>query len=151
MAAAMCLVIERTISEIGAEALAGRQRDCLVMTAEERRWLRRIVRSAGGREIALAFPTGSVIAPGALLVVEPQWYLEVEAAKEAVLTVSPRDYKTALRIAFEIGNHHFPLALDGSVLLAPDDPAIEQLLTRLGVEWGREHRVFDPIGRRHEH
>ena len=33
-----------------------------------------------------------------------------------------------LRIAFEVGNHHFPLAIDGDELLVPDDTAMVQLL-----------------------
>ena len=57
------------------------------------------------------------------------------------------------RIAFEIGNRHFPLALNGDELLVPDDSAMVQLLTRLGVAWTRRLAVFTPIanGRGHSH
>ena len=48
-----------------------------------------------------------------------------------------------MRIAFDVGNRHFSLALDGDVLLVPDDTAMEQLLTRLGVRWERREAVFD--------
>ena len=145
------LMVERIITELGRGALAGRERDCVVMTSEERRWARRRVRSVGGRELALALPTGTVMAPGALLAVAPQWYIEVEAAEEPVLAITPFDADAAVRIAFEVGNHHFSLAIDSGLLLVPDDPALEQLLTRIGARWRRERRVFDPIGRGHRH
>ncbi|HSB62052.1 MAG TPA: hypothetical protein VLI67_10050, partial [Vicinamibacteria bacterium] len=91
--------------------------------------------------------------PGALLFVGPEWYLEVEPAPEPLLAVHPRDRREALQTAFEVGNRHFSLALDGERLLVPDDVAMERLLTRLGVPWERTRAVFSPIGpgHRHEH
>jgi urease accessory protein UreE len=77
--------------------------------------------------------------------------LQVEAAKEPVLAIYPHDRETAIRVAFEVGNHHFPLAIDGESLLVPDDTAMIQLLTRLDVRWERREAVFDPMGRGHSH
>ena len=54
------------------------------------------------------------------------------AATEAVLAVTPRSREEALRVAFEVGNRHFTLAVDGERLLVPDDPAMEQLLAAAG-------------------
>jgi urease accessory protein len=121
------------------------------MTSEERRWCRRRATTAAGREIALALPTGTTLAPGAIIAIGPDWYLEVEAAPESVLAMRPHDREEAIRVAFEVGNHHFPLALDGNELLVPDDTAMEQLLTRLGVAWTRRRAVFKPIARGHAH
>jgi urease accessory protein UreE len=36
-------------------------------------------------------------------------------------------------------------------LLVPDDPAMEQLLKRLGVTFERTRAVFAPIGHGHRH
>ena len=132
-------------------ALAGRQRDELVLTAEERRWGRRRAVTARGRELALALPTGSVLAPGEVLHVAEDWYVVVEAAQEAVLAVSPRSREESLRLAFEVGNRHFTLAVEGALLLVPDDPAMESLLRRLGVAFERTRAVFTPIGHGHRH
>jgi urease accessory protein len=132
-------------------ALAERERDVLVLTAEERRWGRRRVRTRGGRELVLALPTGSVLEPGDVLYVGPDWYVAVEPAPEPVLAVTPRSRQEALRVAFEVGNRHFSLALDGDRLLVPDDTAMEQLLTRLGAPWTRARSVFVPIGAGHRH
>jgi len=54
-------------------------------------------------------------------------------------------------VAFEVGNRHFTLAIDGERLLVPDDTAMEQLLTRLDVPWRRDHAVFVPVGAGHRH
>ncbi len=145
------LLIEHIPAGVTDELLVGKQRDTIVMTSEERRWGRKRVSTAAGREIALALPTGTVITPGAIIAVEPTWYLQVEAAAESVLAVRPHDRDAAVRLAFEIGNHHFPLALDQDDLLVPDDTAMEHLLDRLGEPWERRCVVFNPIAKVHRH
>jgi urease accessory protein len=132
---------------------AGRERDVIRLTAEERRWTRRRVRTRAGRELALALPTGTTLQPGDVLHVEATWYVAVEAAPEPVLAVLPRSREDALRVAFEVGNRHFPLAIDGDRLLVPDDPAMARLLARLGVAWQPETAVFTPLasGASHAH
>lgn len=145
------LVITEPHRHVTPEALAGREQDALVLTWEERRWGRRRAVTRKGREVALALPTGSVMTPGSVLAVEADWYLVVEPAPEPVLAVIPRDQTEAIRVAFEVGNRHFSLALDGKALLVPEDSAMEQLLSRLGVPWERRVTVFNPIGGGHRH
>ena len=145
------LVIEQLPRLHGNHDIAGRERDTIVMTFEERRWLRRRARTTRGRGIALALPTGTRLAPGAIIVVEPEWYLQVEAPPEPVLAVYADSRETAIRAAFEVGNHHFPLGIYGLRLLVPDDSAMTQLFTRLGLRWERCQAVFDPIGHGHSH
>lgn len=127
------------------------ERDALVLTAEERRWGRRRVTTQAGRTLALALPTGSVLTPGEILHVGPGWYVVIEAALEPVLAVTPRSREEAIRIAFEVGNRHFTLAIDGERLLVPDDPAMDQLLGRLGAAFERVQSVFMPVGTGHRH
>jgi urease accessory protein len=143
------IVTDRRIVE--AEELLGLERDVLVLTAEERRWGRRRARTAAGRELALALPTGSVLAAGEVLHVDRDWYVVVEAAMEAVLAVEPRSSEEGLRLAFEVGNRHFTLAWDGARALLPDDPAMEQLLRRMDLPFERTRAVFVPLGRGHRH
>ncbi len=145
------LLIERVPVQTTREALVGKKRDTIVMTSEERRWGRRRVKTAAGREIALALPTGTILDPGTVIAIEVDWYLEVEAAVEPVLVVHPRDRDSAVRVAFQVGNLHFALALDGDDLLVPDDTAMEQLLNRVGESWERRRAVFDPIAKGHSH
>ena len=74
------------------------------------------------------------------------WYLKVEAATESVLEILPSGYAEAIKIAFEVGNRHFPLALHENTIQVPDDTAMVHLLDRLGVKWERRQTVFNPIG-----
>ena len=127
-------------------ALAGLERDTLPLTWEERRWTRKRVRTTAGREVALALPTGSLLRPGDVLAREADWYLVVEGRPEPVLAIYPRDREEAIRVAFDVGNRHFSLALDGECILVPDDTAMEQLVTRLGVAWKRQETIYDPLG-----
>ncbi len=131
--------------------LAGRGRDTLVLTAEERRWARRRVTTTGGRTLALALPTGTLLMPGAVLHVAAEWFVVVECAAEPCLAVTPASPQEALRVAFEVGNRHFSLALDGERLLVPDDPGMDILLTRMNVRFERVRAMFVPIGRGQRH
>lgn len=132
-------------------ALAGLEADALVLTAEERRWGRRRVRTRAGRDLHLALPTGSRLTPGDVVHVGPDWYVRVEAATEPVLAVRPRSLEDTVRVAFEVGNRHFTLALDGDRILVPDDPAMVQLLDRLGFSCEKTRAVFLPLGFGHRH
>ena len=147
------VVITEPHLHVSDEALRGRERDTLRLTWEERRWTRKRVLTGAGREVALALPTGSVLQPGDVIAIESGWYLVVEGRPEPVLAIAPRDRAEAIRVAFDVGNRHFSLALDGDVILVPDDTAMEQLVERLGVGWERRTAVYDPIGgggHRHE-
>jgi urease accessory protein len=145
------VVITRAHLHVHDADLSRRERDRLVLTAEERRWGRRRVTTEKGRTLALALPAGSVLTPGEILYVAADWYVVVEAAAEPVLAVTVRSREEGLRIAFEVGNRHFSLALEGERLLVADDPAMEQLLARMGVTFERTQAVFVPIGLSHRH
>ena len=140
------LVISVPAVPVACAALEGKRRDTLCLTWEERRWTRKRVVTTAGREVGLALPTGSLLKPGDIVAIEADWYLEIEGKPEPVLAVTPRSRDEAIRIAFDVGNRHFALAVDGDDLLVPDDTAMEQLLGRLGVAWQRRAAVFAPLG-----
>jgi urease accessory protein len=144
-------VVTATHVHVSDARLATLERDRLVLSAEERRWGRRRVKTEKGRELVLALPTGSVLEPGHVLHAGADYYVVVEAAVEAVLAIAPRDRDEMVRVAFEVGNRHFTVAIDGDRLLVPDDIAMEQLLDRLGVRWTRDRAVFSPLGAGHRH
>ncbi len=140
------LVITEAPAGVDAAALAGKARDTLRLAWEERRWTRKRAVTTAGREVALALPTGSVLEPGAIITVQDDWYLEVEARSEPVLALFPESHEAALRLAFDVGNHHFPLAVADGALLVPDDTAMEHLASRRGVRWERREVVYAPLG-----
>jgi urease accessory protein len=144
------ILIESVVS-VDAPSLNAKTRDTLPLTWEGRRWTRRKAHTKAGREIALAFPTGTVLALGAILWVADDWYLQVDGAPEPVIAVYPGSHAEALRVCFEVGNRHFSVALDGERLLVPDDTAMVQLLERLGARWEKGEAVYTPMGFGHTH
>jgi urease accessory protein len=140
------LIIDRLHPSAVQNDLRGKEEDKLVLTWEQRRWMRGRFTTERGRTIGVALPTGTTLSPGAILHVGADWYLKVEAAIESVLEIYPSDYNEAVKIAFEVGNRHFPLALEENKILVPDDKAMIRLMERLGAAWERRQTIFDPIG-----
>jgi urease accessory protein len=145
------LIIDHLISPVSEEILRAREHDKLVLTWEQRRWVRGRFTTEKGRKIGLALPTGTTLPPNAILWIEPDWYLRIEAATESVLEILPSDQEEAIKIAFEVGNRHFPLAAEGNTLQVPDDKAMIRLMDRLGAKWTRRQTVFNPIGNTGNH
>jgi urease accessory protein len=145
------LIIHQLASPVSPEELRAKEEDTLVLTWEQRRWLRGRYTTAKGRKIGIALPTGTVLTPGAILHVATDWYLKMEAAVEPVLEIRPAGYNEALKVAFEVGNRHFPLALENGKILVPDDPSMVRLMDRLGMVWERRQAVFHPIGNTQSH
>ncbi|HSZ21276.1 MAG TPA: urease accessory protein UreE [Candidatus Acidoferrum sp.] len=140
------LIIDRLHPSAIQNDLRGKEEDKLVLTWEQRRWMRGRFTTERGRKIGVALPTGTTLAPGAILHVGADWYLKVEAAVESVLEIYPSGYKEAVKIAFEVGNRHFPLALEENKILVPDDKVMIRLMERLGAPYDQRQTIFDPIG-----
>jgi urease accessory protein len=139
------LIIDRLHSFTNQDDLRSKEEDKLVLTWEQRRWMRGRFTTVQGRKIGVALPTGTTLAHGAILYVGEDWYLKIEAAVESVIEIVPSDYDEAVKIAFEVGNRHFPLALEESKILVPDDKVMVRLMERLGAPWERRQSIFDPI------
>jgi urease accessory protein len=145
------LVIDRLHDSANEDELRAKEEDKLVLSWEQRRWMRGRFTTERGRKIGIALPTGTTLAHGTILHVDANWYLRMEAAVEPVLEIFPMDYADAVKIAFEVGNRHFPLALAGKTILVPDDRAMVRLMERLGAQWTRRQAIFDPIGNTQPH
>ena len=140
------LIIDRLHSSENQDELRAKEEDKLILTWEQRRWMRGRFATVQGRKIGIALPTGTTLVPGSILYVGADWYLRIEAAIESVLEIVPSNYDEAVKIAFEVGNRHFPLALEESKILVPDDKVMVRLMERLGASWERRQAIFDPIG-----
>ncbi len=145
------LIIDRLHTSADPGELQAKEEDKLVLTWEQRRWLRGRFTTAKGRKIGIALPTGTILSHEAILYVGPDWYLKIEAASEPVLEIMPLDFNEAVKIAFEVGNRHSPLALENGRILVPDDKGMIRLMERLGVRWERRQTIFDPIGNIQQH
>jgi urease accessory protein UreE len=140
------LIVYEPVDSLTEADIRGKEEDTLALAWEQRRWIRGKFTTTKGREVALALPTGTPLVPGTIILVEREWYLRVEAVREPLIAVKPANSRDAIRLAFEIGNRHFPLALEGETLLVPDDVAMAQLFDRLNVPWTRRQAIFSPIG-----
>ena len=139
-------IVERVIPSVNPDDLRAKEEDRLVLTWEQRRWMRGRYTTERGRKIGVALPTGTALTHGTILYVGADWYLKIEGAIESILVIVPEDRNEAVKIAFEVGNRHFPLALDGAKLLVPDDKAMVRLMERLGTRFERRRGIFEPIG-----
>ena len=140
------LIIDGLPASANQADLRANEEDKLILTWEQRRWMRGRFTTERGRKIGIALPTGTTLAHRTILYVGADWYLTMEAAIEPVLEIIPADYNDAVRIAFEVGNRHFPLALKENKILVPDDRVMIRLMERLGASWERRQAIFDPIG-----
>jgi urease accessory protein len=140
------LIIDRFVPPAEQPDVRGKEEDRLVLAWENRRWMRGRFTTEGGRKIGIALPTGTAVPPGSILHVAEDWYLKLEGALEPVLEIVPSDSAEAVKIAFEVGNRHFPLALEENRILVADDKVMVRLMERLGVPFRRRQAVFDPIG-----
>jgi urease accessory protein len=145
------IIVDALPTSVGRVDLEGKEMDRLLLTWEQRRWMRGRFTTEGGREIGVALPTGTQIESGQIMWIGADWYLAMKAASEPLLAIHAADRQEAIRVAFEIGNLHFPLAISGETLLVPDDSAMTQLLARIGACWEKRNEAFEPIGKGSPH
>ena len=145
------LIIDRVVSPPADDEFQSKEEDTLVLPWEQRRWARGRFTTTRGRKIGIALPTGSVLSPGAIVWTEPDWYLKIVGAPENVIEIFPSSPEQALRIAFEVGNLHYPLALADGKLIVPEEKAMIRLLSKLGARWEKTQSVFDPIANTQSH
>lgn len=69
----------------------------------------------------------------------------IEQTHEPVLIVALTTAEAAARVAWQIGNLHFPLALRGNELVVEDDTAIRQLFERENIPFASAECVFQPL------
>jgi len=145
------VIVDLMPTNVSRADLEGKDIDRLLLTWEQRRWMRGRFTTESGREIGLALPTGTHVEPGQVMWIGSDWYLTMGAAREPVLAIVAGDWQNAVRIAFEVGNLHFPIGVDADRLLVPDDSAMIQLLNRIGARWEKCSAVFQPIGKGSPH
>lgn len=83
-------------------------------------------------------------------------YYAISQEFEALLAVSILDPEQIARVAWQIGNLHFPLAINRSVVLIEDDIALRQMFEREKIEFRTVRDVFQPLSaamghRHHDH
>ena len=78
----------------------------------------------------------------------------IEQEAEPVLLIRFGSCKEAATIAWQIGNLHFPAAIEEGGLLVEDDIAIRQMLDRQQINFTPVEDIFQPVyaaGAQHHH
>jgi len=120
----------------------GSAADPVVLTWEERAKTRQRVTTQNGREVAIKLPTGTRLPPGTPLFLGEGFHVEVIAADEDVWMIHALDAGTLVRVAYEIGNRHFPIEIGDGWVAVRYDHTLAELWERLGVAAERVTRPF---------
>ena len=123
------------------------ERDVVKLDWEARQRCRQRLKTEAGREIGLALPTGTVLSPGDILYRNAEVEIVVEGLPEKVFVLRPERIEDYGLACFQIGNLHRPIAFDDGAILVPYDPVLENQLSRLGLHYTIEERVFTHASR----
>lgn len=118
--------------------------DSVALSWEQRQKSRQKLRTAHGREIALALPTGTRLHAGDLLPVREGW-IEIRLAPEDLLQIRPRTPQEAAFVAYQIGNRHLPLAIGEHTLQTPHEMVVAAYLHQQGISVERVQLPFSPV------
>ena len=116
--------------------------DSLVLTWEQRSKTRQQLSTAGGRLLGIKLPTGTRMPPACIVYIGDGFHVQVEAADEDLWLIRAADAPTLARVAYEIGNRHFPIAICGDGVTVLYDHTLSELWERLGVHAERSLRPF---------
>jgi len=116
--------------------------DAVVLTWEERAKTRQRVITQAGRDVAIKLPTGTRLPPGTLLFLGDEFHIEVIAADEDVWMVRAPEAGSLLRVAYEVGNRHFPIEIGDGWVAVRYDHTLAELWERLAVAAARATRPF---------
>lgn len=120
-------------------------------TLAKRRW-----RGMAGDGVEFGFDLQQGLEVGAVIHRSPGvCYVISQAPEEVLEIVPPSDAQQALALAWQIGNLHFPLQVEGNRIRTADDPALRQMFDRTGIRYECVQVVFQPLiavaGHGHHH
>lgn len=117
----------------------------VALTVERLTLAKRIWRGTAEDGMEFGFELEGRMQPGDAFWQSPTARYVVRQEPEAVLEVSLEMAPSAAAgIGWAVGNLHLELQSEPARLLAPDEPAVRQLFTRLGVSFNPTTAVFRP-------
>ena len=120
--------------------------DSLTLDYDNRHRRRIRLTTDAGADLLLDLPKAVAMAHGDGLRLEDGRWLGVKAAPEALVEVRAQDRTQLARIAWHIGNRHFPAQiLDGAIRIRPDH-VMEAMVIGLGGQVARLEAPFQPEG-----
>lgn len=120
--------------------------DSLTLDYDNRHRRRISLTTDGGAHVLLDLPKAVAMAHGDGLRLEDGRWLAVRAAPEPLVEIRADDATPLVRIAWHIGNRHFPAQiLDGAIRIRPDH-VIEAMILGQGGALTRLEAPFQPEG-----
>jgi urease accessory protein len=102
--------------------------------------------AAGGLAFVLDLPEATVLREGDALRLEDGRVVEIRAAPEPLLEVTPGPAMPLARLAWHLGNRHLPAEIDAARILIRRDHVIEAMLRGLGAGLREVTAPFNPEG-----
>ena len=116
----------------------------LALPSDQRR-LRRKVLSVKGEEIMVDFAEPVTLEHFGGLLLEDGRVVEIVAAPEPLLEITPRGAEHMAQIAWHIGNRHMAAAIEKKRILVPRDHVAKAMLAGLGAEVREVTEPFLPM------
>jgi urease accessory protein len=131
----------------------------VILDFEHRQKHRFLATLAGGEELAVQLPRGSVLADGDVLETEDGDCILVRAADEDLSVAETSDVLLLARVAYHLGNRHVALQIEPGRVSYLHDHVLDDLAHRLGAEVAFRRAPFSPEsgaygqggGHRHDH
>jgi urease accessory protein len=115
---------------------------------DERQKSRLLAVDSTGRELGIFLPRGSALRGGDVLVADDGSLIQVRAAMQDVLRVTPCRVHGSpfdlLRAAYHLGNRHVQLELQADHLQLEPDPVLADLLRSMDLEVVAVQAPFEP-------
>jgi urease accessory protein len=97
-------------------------------------------------DVLLGLPKAAAMADGDGLQLEDGRWLKVAAAAELIVEVRHKDPNQLMRLAWHLGNRHFPTEMRNQVLRIRPDHVIEDMLQGFGADLVKVQGPFQPEG-----
>lgn len=116
----------------------------LILPSDQRR-LRRKVLTVKGEEIMVDFAEPVTLEHFGGLLLEDGRVIEIVAAPEPLLEITPRGSEHLAQIAWHIGNRHIAAQIEKKRILVPRDHVAKTMLAGLGAEVREVTEPFLPM------
>jgi urease accessory protein len=136
----------RAISVERAGTWSGACADRVVLDFDQRHRRRISMRGEGGLAFLLDLDDTARLCHGDALVLEDGRRITIVAAAEPLAEIRCVDVHHLVRVAWHLGNRHWPTMIDGARLLIRRDHVIEDMVRGLGASVAHVEAPFDPEG-----
>ncbi|MBI3451365.1 MAG: urease accessory protein UreE [Rhodospirillales bacterium] len=137
---------------------AQERRDSVTLAYDDRHRRRMRLTTDEGAALLLDLPQAVVLRDGDGLALDGGGYVVVRAAAEDIVEVTAATPELLARLAWHIGNRHFPTEIHSDCIRIRDDHVMVAMVEGLGARVRRVRAPFNPEGGayapaadRHEH